>query len=132
MYLRKISLQMLLFVLSIAFAAPCHSAITGAIEQKDEQTVILKVKITSPAPTTAIITLDLPEGAIIQEAKPAYSRLIDKEGKAQWLLTGIKPGKLDIIVRFNKPVEAKGLKALFRYKDVSTGKIIEATNQENK
>ncbi|NPA94559.1 MAG: hypothetical protein GXO58_03935 [Thermodesulfobacteria bacterium] len=129
MYLLKTNWYVLvLSLLSLALASPCLGAISGAIEQKDDRIAIVRVKITPPAPTTVIITLDLPEGVKIEEAKPKYSRLLDKERKAQWLLTGIKPGKLDILIRFNREVDVKELKAIFRYKDVSSGKIVEATN----
>ena len=114
------------FLLTLLFlVSPGLAEVTGTIEQRDPKTLCMDIKITKPAPSTAIITMDLPTGITVNKSEPNYSRFSKEKGQIQWLLKDIKPGATKIVVSFDKDIDLQKLKAIVRYKDAS-GNTIES------
>ncbi len=114
-----------LTVLIFFLSSQALAKVSGAIKQKDEESITINLDISHPAPATAIVTVDIPQGSNITDSKPKFSRFIQEKKQAQWLLKNIKPGKTKITIRFNKKISVKDLKALIRYKDVASGNMVE-------
>jgi len=115
------------FLLALTIlVSPGIAGVTGTIKQKDPKTFCIEVQITKPAPSTAIITMNVPAGTTITKSEPSYSRFSKERHQAQWLLKDIKPGlTARIIVGFDKNVDLQKIKAIIRYKDPS-GNTIES------
>ncbi len=120
-YLITVFLTVLIFFLS----SQALGKVSGAIKQTDEKGATINLEISHPAPATAIVTVDIPQGTNIIDSKPKFSRLIQEKNQAQWLLKDIKPGETKIAIRFDKKISVKDLKALIRYKDVASGNMVE-------
>ncbi len=121
-----IKLSILVFFAAYLMSASCALCkINGSIEQKGDEGISIKIAISKPAPATAIVTMDVPDGVRISSAKPEFSRIVRKKNQAQWLLKDLKPGNLQIDVKFDKKVDAEGLRVLVRYKDDSSGSMVE-------
>ena len=118
-----ITVFLTVFIFSLSSQA--LGKVNGAIKQTDEKSVTINLEISRPAPATAIVTVDIPQGTNITDSKPKFSRFIQEKNQAQWLLKDIKPGKTEITIRFDKKISVKDLKALIRYKDVAGGKMVE-------
>ncbi len=124
-YFVRIVWCLLLFTIADVFTTAGIADMTGTIEQKDEKTVCLNIKVTKPAPSTAIITMDLPEGITITKSEPNYSRFSQEKRQVQWLLKDIKPGATKIVVQFDKQIDPTKLQSVVRYKDAA-GNTIES------
>ncbi len=109
----------------LVLVSPGLAEVTGTIEQKDPKTLCLDIKITKPAPSTAIITMDVPTDVTVNKSEPNYSRVSKEKGQIQWLLKDIKPGTTKIVVSFDKDIDLQKLRVIIRYKDAS-GNTIES------
>ena len=107
------------------WASTALAKVTGTIKQAGDKVVTIIVTVSKPAPATAIVTVDIPNGTNITDSKPKFSRWISDKNQAQWLLKDIKPGDTEIAIYFDKNTGVQDLKALIRYKDSATGSMVE-------
>jgi len=81
------------------------------------------IKIPDPAPAVVIVTQYIRPGSIIVASSPAVSSYDREKGVAKWLLTDIKPGQLDMILKVDKPIRKKGEirgEIIFQDRDANT------------
>lgn len=66
------------------------------------------VKIPNPAPAAVLVNQYIRPGTKILESSHPVSSYDSEKGLAKWLLTGIKPGKLKMFMKIDKPILKKG------------------------
>jgi len=90
-------------------------------------TIKFVVNVGNPAPANLIIHHFHPTQAILLSTIPQPSKVNNEDGSAKWFLKSVKPGKIPFTLSFKKNISKTDIRAIFRYRDPSTGKLLEST-----
>ena len=126
----KRALPFFIFIFFIFFILPdaaFSGQVSGKITASRGRDIQILLDITAPAPNTIILTLHLPVGTTVISAKPAFAKALPEKGEVNWLLSDVKPGKVQITCTLDKKAGKGEIVASARYKSPLTGKMEEAT-----
>jgi hypothetical protein len=115
---------LILAILTGPIASPLHAAnMDGRIVVSKTGSLHVELSFKNRAPKAAIVTLMLPKGAEIAEARPALSAFDKATGEARWLIKepDHRPIKLDLSLR-PPTMSSKGIKGSVTFLDPATGK----------
>lgn len=89
------------------------------------QDIQLQITVSRPAPSTLIVSQNLPAGTAIEAAAPAFHQYDANTGEVKWLLTRISPGRYTLNLRLARPVASGAVSGEIRYKDPAGGRLIQ-------
>ena len=88
------------------------------------QNILLELTVGSPAPTMIIFIQKVPAEVDIINASPKFKKRDKIRGQAKWLLTGVKPGLIKLVMTGSKPIKSSEVSGEIRYKNPATGKMV--------
>ena len=89
------------------------------------QDIQLQITVSGPAPSTLIVSQNLPAGTVIEAATPAFHQYDASTGEVKWLLTRISPGMYTLNLRLVHPVASGAVRGEIRYKDPANARLIQ-------
>jgi len=84
-------------------------------------TIVMELRIKSPAPNTVIVIQHLPKGLAIRQAHPHFDKYNQKTNDAKWLLRKPSSGITKISIETTGPIRPAELKGEICYRDPLTG-----------
>lgn len=87
--------------------------------------ITLELQIGSPPPASLIVTQNLPGDIEIVSSSPPIKKLSKNQGEAKWLLTGLSPGSVVLVLTLNAPVAPGQISGEIRYKNPSSGAMVQ-------
>lgn len=92
--------------------------------QSEGKNILLELSITAPVPHMVIVVQRIPPAASIVNASPGYKKYDAQRGVAKWMLTGLKPGPMQMVMTLDKPVHKGEVTGEIRYKHPATGHMV--------
>jgi hypothetical protein len=106
-FTRITMLVWILFILSSPLNAAADELVTGRYLSASGKEIRVELKIGSPAPPSVILIQKLPKGTGVTASSPELKKYSPAKGKAKWLLSKVKPGKMTISMTLDRAI-AKG------------------------
>ena len=106
---------------SAAAAAPLVSA---HYSQQKANAGMLQLTIAAPAPSTVIVSLNLPAGHDILSANPSFKKRSKKTREVKWLLKDVTPGSRTISFVLSAPFSFSQLGCIVQYMDPGDGRMV--------
>ena len=89
------------------------------------QDIQLQITVSRPAPSTLIVSQNLPAGTVIEAATPAFHQYDAGTGEVKWLLTRISPGRYILNLRLAHPVASGAVSAEIRYMEPASARLMQ-------
>lgn len=105
--------------------------ISAELLQNKGSSLTIKIHVPSPPPASIIVQFTLPSGTTIQKSSPNVSKFDSKSNTAKWLLRNIATGTKTISVVTSKRIKTKDAAAIIRYRDRSSGSLVEVRANSN-
>lgn len=116
----------LLVHLSLPTALQADEAqVSGQYLSSAGQDIQLQITVSRPAPSTLIVSQNLPVGTVIEAATPAFHQYDASKGEVKWLLTNISPGRYTLSLHLVHPVASGAVRGEIRYKDPASARLIQ-------
>ncbi len=96
------------------------------LENSGKRTV-LELRVENPPPSSIIVQQQLPPGAQISSASPAYIKLNGAKTQAKWLFKRPSAGVKLITLHYTQPLTGRGATAVIRCKKPSDGQLMTIT-----
>jgi hypothetical protein len=87
--------------------------------------ITLELQIGSPPPASLIVIQNLPSDVEIVSSSPPIKKLSKNQGEAKWLLTGLSPGNVVLVLTLNAPVAPGQISGELRYKNPTSGAMVQ-------
>lgn len=102
-----------------------EAQVSGQYLSSAGQDIQLQITVSRPAPSTLIVSQNLPVGTVIEAAMPAFHQYDANTGEVKWLLTNISPGKYTLNLHLVRPVASGAVSGEIRYKDPASARLIQ-------
>lgn len=87
--------------------------------------ITLELQIGSPPPASLIVIQNFPSDVEIVSSSPPIKKLSKNQGEAKWLLTGLSPGNVVLVLTLNAPVAPGQITGEIRYKNPISGSMVQ-------
>lgn len=102
-----------------------EAQVSGQYLSSAGQDIQLQITVSRPAPSTLIVSQNLPVGTVIEAAMPAFHQYDANTGEVKWLLTNISPGRYTLSLHLVRPVASGAVSGEIRYKDPASARLIQ-------
>ena len=120
----RFSCLLLLLLLGIAERGWATPLVTASYVRLGGQEIAIKIVINAPPPPSLIVTQHLPPGVSVVRAQPATSSVNSDKGEVKWLLSGVKPGTLAVLLTLDQAVASSQISGDIRYRDPVSGRMV--------
>ena len=118
----------LVLILSMLFwplVSGADELVTGLYKDIGGSEVRVELTVGNPPPASIILVQNLPKGVKVTASSPELKKFSPAKGKAKWLLSKVKPGKLVVSVSLERPIDKGEISGEIRYRG-RAGKMITA------
>lgn len=116
-------LAMLFFLFLLTPVQAAEPLVRGRYLNGSGREIQLRINVAGQAPSTLIVTQNLPSGTVIESASPPFSQYDAGKGEAKWLLTHVSPGEYTLNLRLQTPLASGRISGEIRYKDPGSGRM---------
>jgi hypothetical protein len=107
--------------------ASARDLVSGRYISSAGKNIILDLEVKGPSAANLIVHQFLPPEIAIVSSTPPVMKFDPKQGRAQWLMKKVAPGKVRIAMELTESIPPGSIRAEVRCRDQETGQMMDIT-----